>query len=129
MNRSGVTIANALRSVRDAVRTERMRGAVDRVLDDVMGGNPLTESIEKTGAFTPLVVQMVSVGEKSGSLTESLGRAERYLDREIPRVVGRLVGALTPMITIIGGAAVAFAVFSVFAPLMAVMKAIKGMAG
>jgi type II secretory pathway component PulF len=129
MNRSGVTIANALRSVRDAVRTERMRGAVDRVLDDVMGGNPLTESIEQTGAFTPLVVQMVSVGERSGSLTESLGRAERYLDREIPRVVGRLVGALTPMITIIGGAAVAFAVFSVFAPLMAVMKAIKGAAG
>jgi type II secretory pathway component PulF len=129
MNRSGVTVANALRSIQEAVRTERMRAAVGRVLDDVMGGNPLTESIENTKAFTPLVVQMVSVGERSGSLSDALGRAERYLDREVPRIVGRLVGALTPMITIIGGAAVAFAVFSVFAPLMAVMKAIKGGGG
>lgn len=126
MNKSGVTVANALRAIRNAVRTERMKEAVENVLDAVSGGNPLTESVEATGAFAPLVVQMVSVGERSGSLTEALSRAERYLDREIPRLVGKLVGTITPALTIAGGAAVAFAVFSVFSPMMAVLRAIKG---
>lgn len=126
MNRSGVTVSNALRSIRTAVRTERMKAAVEQVLTAVTAGNPLTESVAATGAFSPLVVQMVSVGERSGALTEALGRAERYLDREVPRAVGKVVLALGPTMTIVGGAAVAFAVFSVLAPLMSVLKAVKG---
>ena len=126
LNRHGVTFTRSLGIARDAAATEKMRAAIDRVLTDVTQGCGLAESVQATGAFPPLVVQMVQVGQKTGELDEALGRVENYLDREIPRLINGLLATVNPAITLISGVAVGFAIFSVIQPMFAVMKAMKG---
>jgi general secretion pathway protein F len=122
----GVNLPKALDIAARAVRTERMKDAVRLALASVARGEGLAESLRSTDAFPPLVIQMTEVGQKSGSLEEAFGRVEGFLTREIPRRSRKLVGLLGPIITILAGATVGVAVYSVLAPLMSVMQALKG---
>ncbi len=126
LSRSGVMISKALSTTGQALRTERMRAAVASILEAVTHGDALSAAVKRAGRFPAIVVQMVSVGERSGSLDEALGRVQTYLDREIPRIVNRLISMLGPIMTIVSGAAVGFAVYTVISPILAVLTAVRG---
>jgi type II secretory pathway component PulF len=129
LNKYGVNVAKALEIARRAVRTERMKEGVDAVLASVVRGQGLAESVKEAGVFPPIVVQMTAVGQRSGGLDDAFARVEGFLDREIPRVARRIVGVVTPLVTVVAGLTVGVAIYSVIAPLMSVMKALKGGGG
>jgi type IV pilus assembly protein PilC len=126
LNSNGITISRALLATRDAVRTERMKDAIERVIASVTQGDTLSDSVKNAKAFPNLIEQLIAVGERSGALDDALSRAQRYLDREIPRLVGKLVAMLGPITTVLTGVCVGFAIFSVVSPLIAVLSAIRG---
>lgn len=126
LHRYGVNLTKALEIAGRAVRTERLKRGVETALAGVMRGEGLAESMRAAKAFPPLVVQMTAVGQKSGGLEDAFGRVESYLDREIPRTAKKLVGVVSPTVTILAGLTVGLAVYSVMAPLMSVMQALKG---
>lgn len=126
LHKYGVNLAKALEIAAKAMRTERMKDAVRDALASVSRGEGLAESLRATGSFPPLVLQMTEVGQRSGGLEEAFARVEGYLDREIPRLARKIVGVITPLVTVLSGATVGVAVYSVMAPLMSVMQALKG---
>ena len=126
LNKYGVVLTRALDIAGSAARTVRMRASIAKVSESVVRGGGLADAVRATGTFAPLVVQMIDVGELSGSLEDALGRVEAYYDREVPRAVDKLLGMLGPALTLASGVAVGFAIFSVIQPLTSIMKALKG---
>lgn len=94
-----------------------MEDAFQRVSAGVRRGQTLSQGLDREPLVDPLLVQMVAVGEKSGSLEVSLGRLAAHYDEEIPRRVKRLLSLLEPALLLIAGAAVAFILLAAILPI------------
>ena len=87
LHESGVEVAPSLavieRVIGNAYIARRFRTAVSRVL----AGDPLSKALGSVGEFSPLVIQMVALGEKTGQMSKSLQQVRQYYDREVDRSV------------------------------------------
>jgi type II secretory pathway component PulF len=96
LHESGVEVAPSLavveRVIGNAYISQRFRAAVSRVL----AGEPLSRALGAVGEFSPLVIQMVALGEKTGDMSKSLQQVRQYYDREADRAVSRAIGVFGP---------------------------------
>ena len=96
LHESGVEVAPSLavieRVIGNAYIARRFRTAVSRVL----AGDPLSKALGSVGEFSPLVIQMVALGEKTGQMSKSLQQVRQYDDREVDRAVTRAIGVFGP---------------------------------
>ncbi len=76
----------------------------------------LNEAMKESGRFTPLVIQMVSIGESSGTLDEMLMRVTEYYDIEVDNAIKRLSTYIEPTLTVFLGIVVLFLALAVFLP-------------
>ena len=97
LHESGVEVAPSLavieRVIGNAHIASRFRAAVARVL----AGDPLSRALGAVGEFSPLVIQMVALGEKTGQMSKSLQQVRQYYDREVDRAVNRAIGVFGPV--------------------------------
>jgi type IV pilus assembly protein PilC len=96
LHASGVEVAPSLavveRVIGNAYIAQRFRAAMSRVL----AGDPLSAALGAVGEFSPLVIQMVALGEKTGEMSKSLQQVRQYYDREVDRAVRRALGVFGP---------------------------------
>jgi len=96
LHQAGVEVAPSLavieRVIGNAHIAQRFRAAVSRVL----AGDPLSRALGAVGEFSPLVIQMVALGEKTGDMSKSLQQVRQYYDREVDRSVTRAIGVFGP---------------------------------
>jgi type II secretory pathway component PulF len=96
LHASGVDVAPSLvvieRVIGNADIARRFRTATSRVL----AGDPLSRALGAVGEFSPLVIQMVALGEKTGQMSKSLQQVRLYYDREVDRAVSRALGVFGP---------------------------------
>lgn len=96
LHQAGVEVAPSLavieRVIGNAHIAQRFRAAVARVL----AGDPLSRALGAVGEFSPLVIQMVALGEKTGEMSASLQQVRQYYDREADRAVSRAIGVFGP---------------------------------
>jgi len=96
LHESGVEVAPALavveRVIGNAHIAQRFRSAMSRVL----AGDPLSRALGAVGEFSPLVIQMVALGEQTGQMSKSLQQVRQYYDREVDRAVRRAIGVFGP---------------------------------
>jgi type IV pilus assembly protein PilC len=96
LHESGVEVAPSLaiieRVIGNAYIARRFRAAVSRVL----AGDPLSRALGAVGEFSPLVIQMVALGEKTGQMSKSLQQVRQYYDREADRAVTRALTVFGP---------------------------------
>ncbi|GAC1508225.1 MAG: type II secretion system F family protein [Steroidobacteraceae bacterium] len=88
-------------------------------------GDTLAEPLALSGLYGPLVVQMVRVGEETGSLDAMLLRIADYYDLDVETALNALGSALEPLLIAGLGAIVGFIVFSIFLPLYTLIGSIK----
>jgi MSHA biogenesis protein MshG len=93
-----------------AEKLVRLRDAVER-------GEPLSNAAGGTGIFTPLVLQMVLVGEETGELAQLLGEVAGYYQREVDFRLRNLTAMLEPLLIIGVGAMVLILALGVFLPM------------
>ena len=109
---AGVPLTDALDSVAGATGNTVYAKAVGRIRDDIVGGQQLSAAVRNTGLFPVMVIQMVSVGEESGTLDAMLGRCADYYEAEVDNAVNGLTALMEPAImailgTLVGGLMVA----------------------
>ena len=80
-------------------------------------GETLTRSATKTGMFTPLVLQMLAVGEESGSVDTMLEDVAEFYEREVDYDLKNLSSAIEPIMIIIIGGMVLVLALGVFLPM------------
>lgn len=114
MQQAGIVITEALASSRDVVDNKVLESSLHRVENAVANGWTLSKAMAREKVFPPLVLTMVGVGERSGSLDDSLQSVVEYYDDLVPRKIKAFFAILEPgliLITIVLAGMVAAAVF------------------
>ncbi|MEK7953887.1 type II secretion system F family protein [Luteolibacter soli] len=98
---NGLPLLRALELSRDATQNLALRGELNTVIDQVGDGRAFSKALIRTGAFPPLLIDMVSVGEQTGKLDLALRRAAERYDKELDKSLSRIMALIMPTILII----------------------------
>jgi type IV pilus assembly protein PilC len=121
----GVPILESLRIAGAASGNRVFEVSSKLVQNEVREGRRLGEAMKETGAFTSILVQMVTVGEETGDLPEMLGRVAETLDFEVDTALQKLMTMLEPFIVLVMGLFVGFVVLSILLPVYQAQDLIK----
>ncbi len=114
---AGVPLTQALGFTARAVDNSYVGGKIEDIRNGVERGDTLTRSATQTGMFTPLVLQMLAVGEETGAIDRMLEDVADFYEREVDYDLKNLSSAIEPiMIVIIGGMVLVLAL-GVFLPM------------
>ncbi len=101
--RAGVPITQTLAIVSKAVDNSYLERQIMSMRDGLEHGESLTQTAIASGLFTPLVLQMISVGEEAGGVDDMLDEVANFYEREVEFDTKKLSSAIEPiMITVIG---------------------------
>ena len=121
---AGVPLVEALESVSGATGNIVYADAVLRMRDQVATGQQLQLAMTQTGLFPNMVVQMVAIGEESGSLDAMLGKVADFYEREVDDAVDGLSSLLEPLIMAVLGVLVGGLVVAMYLPIFKMGSAI-----
>jgi type IV pilus assembly protein PilC len=114
---AGVPLVEALDSVAGASGNAVYRKATEQIQRDVSTGSALTTSMQTTGVFPTMVLQMASIGEESGSLDHMLAKAAEFYEDEVDEMVKGLSSLMEPFIIVILGVLIGGIVVSMYLPI------------
>lgn len=115
---SGVPIIDSLRIVKTVVQNKIIEISIENSIAEVMDGSSLAAPLKKSGVFPPILVHMISVGEKSGSLEEMLMKAAESYESDVETTVAGLTSVIEPLMIVIMGTLVGFVVLSILLPML-----------
>lgn len=117
---SGVPILTSMNIAKNLVGNIPIAKAIGDARENITEGQSIAEPLRKSGEFPPLMIHMVSIGEKTGELPDMLKNvAETYEEQVDTRITG-MTALLEPAMIIGMGIAVGFIVISVFIPLLSI---------
>jgi len=114
---AGVPLVEALESVSGATGNIVYQEGVLRIREEVSTGQRLQRAMEMTDLFPNMVVQMIAVGEESGSLDDMAGKVADFYEAEVDDAVDNLSSLLEPMIMAILGVLVGGLVVAMYLPI------------
>ena len=98
---NGLPLLRALELSRDATQNRGLRGELDKVIAQVGDGRSFSKALIRNGAFPPLLIDMISVGEQTGKIDLSLRRAAERYDKELDKSLQRIMALVMPVVLII----------------------------
>ncbi|MFZ5826927.1 MAG: type II secretion system F family protein [Bacillota bacterium] len=114
---SGVPILKALAVVQRTLGNRVIAAAVRDALEEVREGQTLVVPLRRSGAFPPMVVEMLAVGEETGTMTEMLNKVADFYEEEVQRSAERLSSTLEPLVIVFLAVTVGFIVVSMMMPI------------
>ncbi|MGA0899560.1 MAG: type II secretion system F family protein [Luteolibacter sp.] len=120
----GLPLLRALELSRDATENAELRKHLDKVIDQVGDGRALSSALIRTEAFPPLLIDMVSVGERTGKIEQSLRRAAERFDRELDNSLQRIMALITPVVLIVIAALVGVMAYMI---IMSILQTLSSM--
>jgi type IV pilus assembly protein PilC len=114
---AGVPLVEALVSVAGATGNILYERAVLDMRDEVSTGQRLQRAMENTGLFPNMVIQMIAVGEESGSLDQMSAKVADFYEAEVDNAVDSMSSLLEPLIMAILGVLVGGLVIAMYLPI------------
>ncbi len=114
---AGVPLVEALDSVGGASGNAVFAEATEQIQKDVSTGSSLTASMQTTGVFPTMVLQMCAIGEESGSIDHMLGKAAEFYEDEVDEAVKGLSSLMEPFIIVVLGVLIGGIVVSMYLPI------------
>lgn len=115
--RSGVPIVQGLTVVAGVVDNQYLARRVEQMREGVERGESVLRTAVTTGVFTPVVLQMIAVGEETGELDDLLGEVADMYEREVDYEIKNLSASIEPILTIFLGVLVLILALGVFLPM------------
>ena len=123
--RSGLNMNEILRVSSDVVKNTVIADSFHRVTNAVLGGEQFSRALKNSGDFAPLLVNMVEIGEKTGTLDNTIVRISDIYDREIPETMKKIFTIIEPIMIVLLGGLVLLTVASFFLPLYKIVGGIR----
>jgi type IV pilus assembly protein PilC len=98
--------------------------ATKKIQGEVSTGSSLTSSMQGTDVFPNMVIQMVSIGEESGSLDAMLSKVADFFEAEVDDAVEALSSLMEPMIMVVLGTLIGGMVIAMYLPIFKMGQAI-----
>ncbi len=121
-SRAGINLLSALDIAKETLTNLRLKKAVAKAKDSVNMGERLANSLRETGEFPAMVVRMVSVGERSGSLVESLMRVADFYNKEVSSTIKKIFALSEPIMIVIMGIIVGTIALAIFLPIFKMVR-------
>jgi type IV pilus assembly protein PilC len=122
---SGVPILQALTITRETAGNVVIARAISQVHDSVKEGESIVQPLEASGAFPPMVISMIDVGEETGQLPEMLLKIAEVYDDEVDNSVAALTSLLEPIMIVLLALIVGTIVIALFMPLISIISGLQ----
>ncbi len=122
---SGISLIEALSTVKDLSGNRIVSRLMDNLKEGIKEGEKIADTLEKENFFPPMVIQMISAGEESGSLDVMLSKSADFLDKDIDYAVANLVTKLEPILTTFLAVIVGFIAMAIYLPMFDVMTGLN----
>jgi type IV pilus assembly protein PilC len=103
-------------------RNRVIRRALGQVRESLIQGEGLSQPMSKNPLFPPLLVEMVVVGEKTGSMDTTLTTLSDFYEKKVSRRIDILISMIEPVLTVIVGLVVIFIALSIITPLYSILR-------
>lgn len=123
--KSGIPILEVLNLVAASVGNTKIVRAIDHIKESVSQGKGIAGPMRVSGLFPPIVVQMVSIGEDTGSVDELLMGVADYYDQEIEYMIKNLTSYIEPLLILVLGTMVLIMALGIFMPMWNLMQLFK----
>lgn len=122
---SGLTLNTSLNIAKDVVGNRLVAKTIGLIQAEISQGKQISDSLKAKAFFPPMVVQMISVGEESGSLNAMLDKCADFLDEDIDLLIKNLVVKIEPLLTFLLAIVVGFIAMAIYLPMFDLIKQIS----
>lgn len=122
---SGVPILDAMRIAVKVMENIPMREAVENAAQQVSEGSSLSKTLEQSGYFNPMLINLIASGEATGQLEQMLERAAMNQERELETTMAMLMGLLEPLLIVAMGGVVLIIVLAILLPVLDLNQLVK----
>lgn len=122
---SGVPVIRALEITGEVVVNREYRSFLAQVREELIQGRSLSASLSKSALFPPMLVHMIAVGERSGTLESMLLKSGEAFERELDASVSRMMTLLEPLLVLGMGLSVGLVVLAVLLPIFQLNELVK----
>ena len=121
---SGIALVDALIIVERIMSNAIIKQVLKKAQKDVTQGISLSQPLEESGVFPPMVYHMISIGEETGNMEEMLDKIADYYDEEVEMATQSLLAALDPLIIVLLALVVVPIILAVMMPMFSLYNAI-----
>ncbi|MCG8460796.1 MAG: type II secretion system F family protein [Holophagales bacterium] len=118
----GIPLVSGLETATQGVSNRHIRSKVEPSVDDVRQGSSFYAALERTGVFPHMAIDMIKVGEATGSLDEMLSSVSDYFDEFVETRVQRLLSLVEPAMLIIMGLLISLLLISIYLPMFGALS-------
>ncbi|HBI22646.1 MAG TPA: type II secretion system protein GspF [Nitrospiraceae bacterium] len=122
---SGVPLIASMDIVKAVVNNSVLSKVLEDTKDRVREGEALSEPLKRSGMFPSMVIQMITVGERSGELERMLSKVSDAYDNEVDTTVAGLTSLLEPVMILVMGVIVLFVVLSILLPIFEMSQVVR----
>jgi type IV pilus assembly protein PilC len=98
---TGVSMLDMLKITGRSVNNTIIQKSIDRAADKVQGGKALSSALEVEDSISPLVPQMIKIGEQSGKIDEMMGKVAQVYEDELDEQIRTISTAIEPVLMVI----------------------------
>ncbi|MGW8195242.1 MAG: type II secretion system F family protein, partial [Desulforhopalus sp.] len=113
----GVGLMNSMQIVRTLVANVHVARVIDEAMEHIQKGQSMTGALADSEWFPPMFVQMIAVGEQSGTLEQMLDKISSAYEREVETAIMGMTSLIEPIMIAAMGVAVGFIVLSILLPI------------
>ena len=121
---SGVALLEGLEICARTSGNKTVENAVLDTMEAIKGGDTIAAPLARGKVFPPMVIQMIDVGENSGSLDSMLAKIADFYDEEVDTAVTGLTALLEPALMVFLGLVVGFIVVAMYLPIFQMGSAV-----
>ena len=122
---SGVSILDALDITARTSGNQVIHDAIKKSILSIAEGETITQPLKESKVFPPMVVQMISVGEKTGGLDEMLSKIADFYDEEVDAAVAALTSIIEPVIIVLMGIVIGGILIAMYLPMFEIIGKIS----
>lgn len=124
---AGIPMIECLETVSKIVRNVHYTNALMAAREEVMKGIPLSEPLEASGIFPPMVYHMAGIGEETGNIEEMLEKLADYYDEEVEITTQSVLAAMEPLIIVFMAVVIGALVIAVVSPIGAMYSGLDNL--
>lgn len=118
---SGLDLNEALNATEIVIGNRYLTKRFHEAAEAVRGGMSLTNAFESYDLFPPMMIQMITIGEKTNALDEVLTRSCKFFDDQVETSVNSLTNKLQPIMLLIMGTVICVLFLAVYSPIISIM--------
>ena len=121
----GIPLVPALESAREASGNRVIAESISNAITHVREGRPVSDSLQQTGHFPELALEMIRVGEQTGSLADMLNHVADFYDEDVNIRSTALLGWVEPVILLVVAVFIATVLISLYMPIFSLGSAVR----